>query len=548
MFGDFSRFENDPEIGLNGIYLSQGSPILDSDWNEQMAALTDWITVVGKFVNNQREGLKVEVVGNNVTISRGIAICEGRTIQSASVRPGSFQDGTLIYPHMYSDGKIADPSKASKYFCVVSRSLLALDGHTGNNGRHARSVETTCWAVFFTDHDTEYQDTRTVGSGRHLVPQLKCKNVECFSPSTTTGLIECHWASPTRDEVYFKTADTPHNIVMLSKEKVEWIKNDAIFEVPIGECALLDILESGTTAIYCEFEDDRLAILQGAWTLHPGGGELARLHSASPIFRVTVERLPTTHRLRISGLSEPIQVTNDRRPCLRLWNKFLKQNELEKALSFEESPLQDCYLVTGDRWYIDRSRFSGTPPIRGHRVFRTLIKDGNLPLVPSLTHIPIKQEVLVAEVPRESPPLRVPTQPVAHRLDDSLHRLTGAINATRALTRQTPCKELKTRVSYLPLRRWLASTFVHEIVDLDLDSFLAKVQRSVDVAPEDGHRFREQAALILDEANQLAGRIPSRSDSAAIASTPTSDADTLSLNTGQHNILNDAFVRQFPRA
>ena len=68
-------------------------------------------------------------------------------------------------------------------------------------------------------------------------------------------------------------------------------------------------------------------------------------------------------------------------------------------------------------------------------------------------------------------------------------------------------------MSFTPLRRWLASAYVHEIADLDLEGFLAKVRRSIDVFPDDEHRFREQAEMVLQEANQIGGRVSPGDDS-----------------------------------
>ncbi len=549
MFGDFSRFENDPEIGLNGIYLSQGSPILDSDWNEQMAALTDWITVVGKFVDNKREGLGVTVNDATIRVGRGLAVCEGRIIHNASVQEATIANKKIENArHIYSDGDVKNSS--SQYFCVVSRNLPGLPKASDDGVPRSRhSVEVTTWAVVLSD-DQNYPEFRTTGGGRHLVPPMKVENIQCFSSETTTGLIECHWVSPDRNAAYLKVADTPHSGVSLTKERfpslakeapLPPIAKDTVIEVPIGECVLLDMLDAGTTTIYGEFEDDRRAVLQGAWTLHPKGDQL-RLYAASPILQIEVTRTPNAHQLKvigeykIQGLPDTLALGNDkentlvpeRNPCLRLWNRVMsctmKDDKVDSikdhvgkpvvGISIEEKyQSEDAYLIAGDRWYVDQPRFSNSS-IKGHRVFRTLIKENKLTQVPSIASstdqrdMQFAHETVVPE-PAERLPRFASTQPVAHRLDDSLHRLTGALNAARALTRHTPCKELSTRVSYLPLRRWLASTYVHEIVDHDLEAFLAKVRRSVDVAPEDEHRFREQSALILEEANALAGRIPS---------------------------------------
>jgi hypothetical protein len=86
--------------------------------------------------------------------------------------------------------------------------------------------------------------------------------------------------------------------------------------------------------------------------------------------------------------------------------------------------------------------------------------------------------------------------------------LTSALEAARELTRKTACKDLPIRVSYLPLRRWLASVSVHEIADLDLDGFLARIRRSLEVPPEEEHLLAEQASLVLEEASRLAGPLP----------------------------------------
>ena len=261
-----------------------------------------------------------------------------------------------------------------------------------------------------------------------------------------------------------------------------------------------------------EYEDDRLAHIRSVRTLHPKEKKVELIHGDEPV-RASVVRNQGMITLTLKGKLNDA-ATPGTRPCLRVWNRW---ETAGTKLADVSDQVAATYPIAGDRWYfpvedgvIQAGKDERLP---GHRVFRGIAKLQDTDGFPKVSDKRSDVNVLsqVKSVTTDLPS-RVAMTPVAHRLDDSLHRLTGALNAAQALTRQTPCKELQTRVSYLPLRRWLASTFVHEIVDLDLESFMAKVRRSIDVAPEDEHRFREQAALILEEANELAGRIPSGRD------------------------------------
>ncbi len=577
MFGDFSRFENDPEIGLNGIYLSQGSPILDSDWNEQMAALTDWITVVGRLSAGdtlRRLGFDVSISNDVITISPGTALLSGRILQCSRTIP--------VKPKEAADQRVMTDSEVSwdkSTSCVIS--LICVDQASTANlttqsssspcGLRGGIRSYTDWRILVsptampestigtTGNVAEIADTekmtassaKSYGDSAQLTARMRISwnqldaPFQSFAGNSTLCLIECDTANGGNSaEMRFKIASCPQNVI----SPVEWTSepdkghtgNKVTYDG--HSSAVLNMLTAETT-LWAEYEDDNTCFQD---TLNLLKNINAIDIATSKLLKVKYD--PQTRILKLEAGSFN-QVAKARRPRLRLWNSY--RNSGLRFMLFDPQSQPDAdvsnkdrvqgevllnegagFLIPGDRWYLPiqdgMPAFISGSILSGHRVFRaiaplqkiTVDSNGKTTLATTqAAAVPAAALAISSDLIDSSPSVslesqlnsgsRAHLQPVAHRLDDSLHRLTGALNAARALTRHTPCKELSTRVSYLPLRRWLASTYVHEIVDHDLDSFLAKVRRSVEVAPEDEHRFREQAALILEEANELAGRIPS---------------------------------------
>lgn len=572
MFGDFSRFENDPELGLNGIYLSQGSPILDSHWNEQVAALTDWITALGQLATgDQFMRVGFTLSDNNNSISPGIAILGGRIAQSQSKISTSDDNGNRKEaPRVYFE---AAADTGGPYLSLVSRYLPARMAWKQSLYRGSEVVEVTDWGIYYTNAGGGIPDVRTVGDGQSLVPRMMLQDTfhkSVFPAGCTTAVIEFHDRRQ-GGVVRYKLAFSPYNILSLEmptdSEKQTWLKKGYQIVVKAGDCPVLDMTPDGEVLV--EYEDDKQAHVRSVRTLHPSNDNnstVVELILGAKLVPATI-----THRegeITLTLQEELLDASSpSSRPILRIWNQWPEvvgaNSVVDKCLA--GGSLVDVtdgvgatYLIAGDRWYlpvkngsvqiIDKQR------LPGHRVFRGLAKLGAN--TGGTNNDIAKSNQQIAKPPAasiEPQPMSVAhvASPFAHRLDDSLHRLTGALNAARSLTRHTPCKELKTRVSYLPLRRWLASAYVHEIVDLDLDRFLAKVRRSIDVLPEDEPRFREQAALILEEANQLAGRLPSPRGSTgldpfSLADTTPPTASPFALGGQSRETLQRAFVQATP--
>lgn len=565
MFGDFSRFENDPEIGLNGIYLSQGSPILDSDWNEQVAALTDWITVVGRLSAGdtlRKRGFWLKEVNTVFEVSPGFALLSGRVIQSNRVLKTPATSGRF-------HGKLEKSASGSTDYSVY---LMAMDRQPETTkASDSFRTKTQCristdWRIHFApvaetygvespavspNHDPEYVSlARSFGDSSNLTPRLSVfwqshdPSFAKLCSQSTVCMIECDVAKEADDSaMQFKVSSSPQNMFTPK----EWndpsrpaSPSDTLTYDGSG-CAVLDLL-TASDSVWLELDsaesafENSLSLFKNLSNVNTSVLKEYRYDPA----RRTLD--PTVNASKLDRKNMP-------RCRVRVWNAVIHSGKSfpiveHKVQADNDNGVRGDLLIEpgqtllpGDRWYIPVRE--GMPDmtsgntINGCRVFRAIAKLGTLKVDSNGTISEVKNlaEKVIPQAyvasPRVTPVdsqlspndllnreaienTRIPhLQPVAHRFDDSLHRLTGALNAARALTRHTPCKELATRVSYLPLRRWLASTYVHEIVDHDLDSFLAKVRRSVEVAPEDEHRFREQAALILEEANELAGRIPS---------------------------------------
>ena len=533
MFGDFSRFSNDPELGLTGVYLSQGSPLLDSDWNEQVAGLTEWMTVLGRLACGDGVSEKLRGIGfsvtwqpdrNHVEVGPGMALLGGRVVQSQRVYRAHRQGPGELFrsPRLFSSdlnpavSPAVPPSAA--HLSLISRNLPAgMLWRSPTSWTSGAVCEVTDWAIWLSD-DENMPKARTVGDGGFLVPRLK---VESLPLPRWSGhcLVECHWADAAGHRT-FKVARTSHNVLPL--RRIEKLENKLRITVPAGDCRLLDLLDSSATTLKAEFEDDYTAHLRSIKTLRPDG-DVIRLDDVAQLFEVTAKRESNGMSLTIETLQGAIDVDERFRPILRLWDVAGEHKDLKIEEVRAEQGGQ--YVIAGDRWYVPIE--DGKPAaeefgVPGHRVFRGVAKlapDGTpLPLAssanspPPLTGIAPSPAIAYSGIELPDLPETV-SAPLARPFNASLYRLTTALNATRMLTRNTPCKELQTRVSFLPLRRWLASAYVHEIADLDLDTFLAKVQRSIDVPFEEESRFRDQAALVLEEARRIGGSLESETSS-----------------------------------
>lgn len=608
MFGDFSRFENDPEVGLNGIYLSQGSPILDSDWNEQVAALTDWITVVGRMAAGdtvRRIGFDVNPASNGsvLEISSGVALLSGRVVQCSrkmTCIPNGSSDPRIFIGRDFNWSQ----EQVGVYLVGVDQPFEKSNAKDRKGGQSSR----TDWRIVVANNEIlSFQDAaqgqenqdpsstsiqvsgaKSYGDSAHMTAGMvlhwtqQDMRFRTMAQNSTVCLIECD--SNTGDKPQFKVASSPENSFFPHEWMAEPDKDCETDEVTyIGEsCAVLEML-TYRTQLWVEYEDDAMAFADTLSLLSTRPATIA-----SRLQRAIYD--PSTRKVRIESgkLKRPANASN---PRLRLWNSIrasgfrftlVEQEGKGDTDDVNRDRVQGevvvgggVVMIRGDRWYIpirdgmpamkSGERVSGKRPFRsiaklksvkvtptneGAILFSSLAERSDCDVAekstPSLAHGTVESSSVV--------PNREPLEPVAHRLDDSLHRLTGALNAARSLTRQTPCKELTTRVSYLPLRRWLASAYVHEIADLDLDGFLAKVRRSIDVAPEDEHRFREQAGLILEEANQLAGSITPRPrsetnrESDTMVSTPSDNSHPMTLGSATRDALQQAFTQEIPRA
>jgi len=535
MFGDFSRFTNDPELGLTGVYLSQGSPLLDSDWNEQVAGLTEWITVLGRLAGTDATGKEqvrgigfaVIVEGEQVTVAPGIALLGGRMVQSQSEHKANRQQPRDVSRsrRIFWDGLATNPPPGTAYLSVTSR-ILPASGLLPSLTPLASDAmcDITDWSICLSDSPT-MPAVRTIGDGQFLVPRLKVISLP-HAPPFGTCLVEYHGKVPPLTPC-FKMAQTPYNILPL--HGVQKLQSGVEWPVPAGGCRLLDVLENTESDFYAEYEDDHTAHLRSIKALRPDKQPI-QLDDVAPLFKVKARRVGARVYLKIVELminEKPaeIPVAEKLRPILRLWNETtlvpgqLQVREVAVATAGQ-------YLIAGDRWYVtvangrpvsaDETVPAEEPVFAGHRVFRGVAKLDDAGLkepfaASSSVPVPPLEEAPLPIVASRSAEMTSSTETVSAPLDrpfsDSLHRLTSALNATRMLTRNTPCKELQTRVSCLPLRRWLAAAYVHEIADLDLDTFLAKVQRSIEILPEEEHRFRDQAALVLEEARRIGGSL-----------------------------------------
>ena len=544
MFGDFSSFSHDPELGVSGVYLSQGSPLLDSDWNEQVAALTEWLTVLGRTVKPEIAplfGFDLAVVTQTdeekarkqatLYVNPGMGLVHGRPVQSQSrhqaiVGEGKEGDQT-VFPTLSGSKFFTSKSKGVSSWpvslSVVSRVVPSdIFNHRRSFAVPTRGArELTDWMIHVGDAP---KPNRSFGDGNGLTPRMWVRfGSETILPDGV-WLIECHSA---KDGGKFKIAFSPDNLVAL--ESVPGIVSGT--RITLSR-SLARFFDSGSSnRVLFEYEDDL--------TVHQKSVELLFLDDdeAALPFEGTVEL--SSQAIALTPNADR-SIESSRRPVLRFWHALVPAVALDKLPLAVSTPAHGIALTPkvegkvvlkpGDRWYLPivNGRPAGESPdhpaeIPGHRVFRAVTKLGDLTLAQdgTITAASTKPDPLltardrdserivtgrgVVDAPQAPAPEADETAFAARPFSDSMHRLTSALNATRVLTRNTPCKELQTRVSCLPLRRWLASAYVHELADLDLDAFVSKVQRSIDIVPEDEYRFREQAALVLEEARALAG-------------------------------------------
>lgn len=551
MFGDFSRFENNPELGVTGVYMSQGSPILDSAWNEQAAALSDWITLVGRMAAGdtfRRFEFDASLDDHVFKLSRGVAMVAGRVFQTREEIKAKWLKAQNAFDdsHVMAAGTI--DSNLVAYFVAVEisdrSSSMTAAFHDTPPALRTRIDWKICFgakAISIPDHPVSRNDVnlshfresaaRSFGETRHLTPELELtwvqrdENLRRKLLGSTLALIECHSAAT--DRFVFKIASSPDNILVVDPQVLQ--QKEVVVQYRPGQCTVLDDLQSrGTTKLFVDLE-----------------GPQAAFQLAVDLFRDSVLKRDEPYEATVDPVARKIIFTMKDAPVreagewkLRIWN--LKADSTDLGLFLVQSdpkpPDQDngvratfpagSILLPGDRWYLPLQDGVPVSPggarelrLPGHRVFRAIAKvrenDGNEialtadgPVSVSAS-MPGPSSAAVVLSPLAAPAMAsVEESTPVRRFDASFHRLTSALEAARELTRKTACKDLPIRVSYLPLRRWLASVSVHEIADLDLDGFLARIRRSLEVPPEEEHLLTEQASLVLEEASRLAGPLP----------------------------------------
>lgn len=555
MFGDFSRFTNDPELGLTGVYLSQGSPLLDSDWNEQVAALSDWITLVGRM----SAGDSLRQIGFDVTrinamdptkgfrLSSGVAMLAGRAFQMSQSIDVTWDKAKTTFsdPRVMAIGAELT-NECLPYFVAVETAERSPSTAMALSYLPSALRSRTDWRVCFTPDvanfpaqavtqgvvTNHFKDVvaRSFGETGHLTPQLtvtwsiRDELLQRSLVGSSLALIECHNAAA--GAFLFKVASSPDNRLAVDFKDLQ--QKPLVIHYRGGQCAVLDNLtKGGKTKVFVELETTQSAFELAVSLFREERKNPQELHEA------TID--PNAKTLTI--LSESIKFPQEGEGTLRVWSLRSSSTDLNFPLINGDPPLldrdkkvrakllDDAVLLPGDRWYLPLEdghpmEVSGRGEVRlpGQRVFRAIAKlDTQVKLsrhdLAALETSHGTPSVANTEANRPMPENQA-LQPVSldeapRRFDASIDRLTSALNATRMLTRNTPCKELQTRVSCLPLRRWLAAAYVHEIADLDLDTFLAKVQRSIDIPFEEEHRFRDQAALVLEEARRIGGSLES---------------------------------------
>lgn len=556
MFGDFSRFDNNPELGVTGVYLSQGSPILDSAWNEQAAALSDWITLVGRMAAGdtfRRFEFAASLQNGVFSLSRGVAMVAGRVFQTRraieakwSKENKGFDDSRVMTIDPDHTGELVP------YFIAIEStarpSSMAIAFPDTPPALQTRIDWRICFApttIAFRNNlvqgdvvDPHFRETvaRSFGETRHLTPEMTLnwgQPDESFRrkfAGSNLVLIEYHSAVSGR--FMFKLASSPDNSIAVDPRRLR--QENPVINYHAGQCTVLDDLVSrGKTDLIVELEGPHSGFRLAANLFQDMGAP--RRNSYEELKEATIDPISRTITVKMDAISPQ----GDAEWKLRIWNLTAQSTDLSFPLVPSNQPAPgnppppgenkhvrasfptDSVLLPGDRWYLPlrgggpvSARGAKELHLPGHRVFRAIAKvDGNIVL--DANGLKSGQTAAPgAAAPAPAVPAMLEMAPVeeevvaTRRFDASFHRLTSALDAARELTRKTACKDLPIRVSYLPLRRWLASVSVHEIADLDLDGFLARIRRSLEVPPEEEHLLTEQASLVLEEASRLAGPLP----------------------------------------
>ncbi len=550
MFGDFSRFDNNPELGVTGVYLSQGSPILDSDWNEQAIALSNWITLVGRMAAGDTArliGFQTSINGNVLSVKSGIAMIAGRICQCCHDFQATWNNSKFDNPLAVA----LDPIAGVPHLVAVDRAIPGAPLPAEWEGLTPSSFRTrTDWRICFapiggnppveTDggNAADFRElrSRSFGETQHLTPSLVVSwkehdvRFQARLAGSNLAVMEYHSAAAGPEGRLYKLASTPSNslhvdsIAIKQADAAKLNGPGIVVKYRPGQCIVLDNLAGrGEAKVFIELDNEedefRLAVaLLTNGTINP-----------KALLSATVD--PAAGTLTIPG---QFVLQDGQGLKMQVWNLKI-EDDLSVPL-IDEDPqesrnngvrvdvLGDAPLLPGDRWYIPLR--NGHPEevqkekrfrVIGHRQFRAIarldtpvkIQGGVLAACENRLSATLLAKAEGSSPTLDSPVLQAVTiDEPPRRFDASFHRLTSALEAARELTRKTACKDLPIRVSYLPLRRWLASVSVHEIADLDLDGFLARIRRSLEVPPEEEHLLTEQASLVLEEASRLAGPLP----------------------------------------